>query len=115
MQGVVKGLAHGVKLTQGGGNELSSDQPTDFIFSRHVIFLHLVGLFQEALFEFYQVPVVPMEQRDLAFRMLDFADDSHWYKVVKVVGLSTVDYTGGTQGTFSPIMTNIITAWMNSR
>lgn len=115
MQGVVEGLAHGVKLTQGRCNELSGDQPSDFIFCRHVIFLHLVGLFQEALFEFYQVPVVPMEQRDLAFRMLDFADDSHWYKVVKSGWTEHRDYTGGTQGTFSPIMTNIITAWMNSR
>lgn len=75
-------MAHHFKLLQGGGHKVIGNKALDVVFMSDVVFGNFVGLLQKPLLQFDQVPVVPVEERDLALGMLDFANDSHPDKVV---------------------------------
>lgn len=111
MQCLLQGLPHAVKLPQNRCDEIIGDHPPDFILRGHVVFLHFVGLLQQPLLYLDEIPVVPMKQGDLAFRVLNFADYTHADKVVNLPDNRQTIVAGGGRVNqallFGGILTNV--------
>ena len=84
----MQGLSHGLKPLERRLNEFLVYNLLDFILGSQIIFLNLEGLFQRTLFQFNEVPVIPMKEGDLTIWMRDFANDSHGAKI----GLQMTNY-----------------------
>jgi hypothetical protein len=72
--GFLEGYAHFQKSLLRLLNKVGIDQFQELIFIENIKLVNLVGLFQQPLFKFYEVAVVPGEERDLHIPGGNFSD-----------------------------------------
>ena len=72
-----QGTSHFFKSRKTLTNKFFVNHFNDFIFIDYVKLVDLERLFKEALFDLYDVAVVPCKERDFACDMWNFFDDSH--------------------------------------
>jgi hypothetical protein len=75
-----QGIAHLFKPRETFRDEFLIKQTDKIRFLEDVKLIDLESLFEQTLLYFDQVPVVPGQQRDLAARMGDFTNYSHFIK-----------------------------------